>query len=359
MMSRAVILALSAATILAGTTRAQPVMQGCGSSQSSVGRRTAHSLAYDTQRGKVVMFGGVSDNKLDPFPSSLWEWDGARWTCIASSGPPGRIDAFLAFDSTRKRLVLFGGRLIGANRTQQHYLDTWEWDGRAWAKLDDNGPGPRVHGAVSFDPDRQAVVINGGGDGKSLLGDIWEWNGTRWRAVPVKLPAGHVGDAMMRTSQGATLLAAAPDAAPECKGLNRAVLYALRGDSVVDLASPGPCFSPVAPASATATGLLMYAGWNGPNTQAETWTWSAGKWQRAATAPPRRRGTAMAYDAGRQRVVLFGGEDDTGLLGDTWEWDGLAWRRIGTTGAKQPVGLGVPAVEIGAAGVDTGFKSDQ
>ncbi|HUR19412.1 MAG TPA: hypothetical protein VMZ90_01305 [Vicinamibacterales bacterium] len=329
MMTRAVLFALSVSAILAGTTRAHSVTQGCGTAQPAVGGRSSHSLAYDTARGKVVMFGGVSDNRLDQFPSSLWEWDGARWACIAPSGPSGRMDAFLAYDSTRKRLVLFGGRRIGADRAQQHYLDTWEWDGRAWAKLDEKGPGPRVHGAVSFDPDRQSVVINGGGDGEDMLSDTWEWKGTRWSAVPAKLPKGTLGDAMMRTSHGTTLLAAASDDAPECKGLNRAVLYALRGNSIVDLASPGPCFSPLAPASATATGLLMYAGWNGPNTQAESWTWSAGKWQRAATAPSRRRGTATAYDARRQRVVLFGGEDDGGLLNDTWEWDGTAWRRIG------------------------------
>ena len=33
----------------------------------------------------------------------------------------------------------------------------------------------------------------------------------------------------------------------------------------------------------------------------------------------------MAYDAARQRVVLFGGIGSTGYLGDTWEWDGTTW----------------------------------
>ena len=44
----------------------------------------------------------------------------------------------------------------------------------------------------------------------------------------------------------------------------------------------------------------------------------------------------MAYDRGRQRVVLFGGYERTPdarvRLGDTWEWDGTGWTLASTTG---------------------------
>src|SRR5262249_13763497 len=36
---------------------------------------------------------------------------------------------------------------------------------------------------------------------------------------------------------------------------------------------------------------------------------------------------AMAYDAGRQTVVLLGGYDGK-VLGDLWEWDGKAWKQL-------------------------------
>ncbi len=35
---------------------------------------------------------------------------------------------------------------------------------------------------------------------------------------------------------------------------------------------------------------------------------------------------AMAYHAGRQVVLLLGGEGSQGVLADAWEWDGSAWR---------------------------------
>ena len=49
-------------------------------------------------------------------------------------------------------------------------------------------------------------------------------------------------------------------------------------------------------------------------------------WARLAPTnlPPCRWKTAMAVDATRQRIVLFGGLG-TAVLNDTWEWDGNTW----------------------------------
>ncbi len=44
-----------------------------------------------------------------------------------------------------------------------------------------------------------------------------------------------------------------------------------------------------------------------------------------ADTPPVRSGHAMAYDAARNQMVLFGGYNETGRLGDTWVWDGTNW----------------------------------
>lgn len=57
---------------------------------------------------------------------------------------------------------------------------------------------------------------------------------------------------------------------------------------------------------------------------ADTWEWDGSNWaQRTATNnPPWRWGHAIAYDAERRRVVLFGGFPSSA---DTWEWDGVGW----------------------------------
>ncbi|MBI5765400.1 MAG: hypothetical protein HZA51_17970 [Planctomycetes bacterium] len=40
----------------------------------------------------------------------------------------------------------------------------------------------------------------------------------------------------------------------------------------------------------------------------------------------------MAYDAGRGRMVIFGGSGTSGFLNDTWEWDGNAWTQVALIG---------------------------
>jgi cysteine-rich repeat protein len=65
----------------------------------------------------------------------------------------------------------------------------------------------------------------------------------------------------------------------------------------------------------------------------DTWVFDGAGWLEIKTdvAPVARTGHAMAYDAKRRRVVLFGGFSDAGVaLNDTWEWDGLRWSAIVT-----------------------------
>jgi hypothetical protein len=61
-----------------------------------------------------------------------------------------------------------------------------------------------------------------------------------------------------------------------------------------------------------------------------TWTWNGSDWTRRtpATSPPGRSMHAMAYDTARQRVVMFGGFAQGVALNDTWEWDGTDWNRV-------------------------------
>ena len=41
--------------------------------------------------------------------------------------------------------------------------------------------------------------------------------------------------------------------------------------------------------------------------------------------PTARSRHAVAYDAARGQVVLFGGSGGSGFLNETWVWDGTAW----------------------------------
>jgi hypothetical protein len=65
----------------------------------------------------------------------------------------------------------------------------------------------------------------------------------------------------------------------------------------------------------------------------ETWEWDGADWTRHdAAGPGPREGPGLAYDAARGRVVLFGGAQGDEVLGDTWEWGGAAWTQVSDEG---------------------------
>jgi hypothetical protein len=134
----------------------------------SVGNRTGHSLTYDATRHEVVLYGGTSDDPANPYPRTLWSWDGERWQCLDENGPSGRRDAFLAYDPARKKLVLFAGRTISRDRQTHFYRDTWEWDGKSWTQVDSAGPALRIHGATAYDARRKGIVVHSGGGANDL-----------------------------------------------------------------------------------------------------------------------------------------------------------------------------------------------
>jgi hypothetical protein len=85
--------------------------------------------------------------------------------------------------------------------------------------------------------------------------------------------------------------------------------------------------------------VVLYGGItdNGP-AAADVWEWDGQTWQRnAAPGPGSRSHIKMAYDAARGVVVMFGGSvPGAGPNGtppaDTWTWDGHAWTRAATEG---------------------------
>jgi hypothetical protein len=60
----------------------------------------------------------------------------------------------------------------------------------------------------------------------------------------------------------------------------------------------------------------------------ERWLWT----QKEDIGPSPRAEAAMAYEGGRQRVVLFGGGVSSANFNDTWEWDGDAWTQLADMG---------------------------
>ncbi len=142
------------------------------------GGRQAFAMVYDSKRNKTVLYGG-GGSQGNAFEDGVWEFDGKRWENISGSTAPGlRLSPGAAFDSKRGQVILFGGVSTGGMKG-----DTWGWDGKSWKRLADTGPPARAMGYMAYDKLRDKVVLFGGRLGWPNDGnDTWEWDGEKWAA---------------------------------------------------------------------------------------------------------------------------------------------------------------------------------
>lgn len=156
--------------------------------------RDEAAMAYDSERGVCVLFGGGTNSLPSELPfNDTWEWDGAVWTMrrpndpSAGNSPPPLDYPQMTYDSLRKRTVLIGGwervagELIPARRT-------WEWDGTVWTVHDRSttpspAPPPLLGSAIAFDAVRRVTVLFGGfpAEGGDYQNETWTWDGKEWR----------------------------------------------------------------------------------------------------------------------------------------------------------------------------------
>jgi hypothetical protein len=277
---------LAATTVVVGSSHAQIPNWAEVTTANAPGGRQNHAMAYDSARGKIVMFGGWFGQVN---PTDTWEYDGVNWTQVmTASSPPARFDHAMAYDSARGKVVMFGGFMFD---------DTWEFDGVDWTQVTTAiDPGYRLRHAMAYDSARGKIVMFGG---EFIMGsfrnDTWEYDGVNWT---------HVTTANVMVPRGRHSMAY--DSA-------RGKVVMFGGTSVI----PG-------------TNNFLYP--------TDTWEYDGVDWTQVTTASGLngRNWHTMVYDSARGKIVLFGGAEPLSGIGwanDTWEYDGLNWAEVTTANA--------------------------
>jgi hypothetical protein len=239
----------------------------------SPGARSRAALCANAAEDRAILFGGrdADGNAL----GDAWSFDGKQWQPLVATGAPAaRFGAAMAFDQPNGRFVLFGG--VGANGALR--ADTHELDGTTWhARSGGAAPSPRLGHAMVFDSVHSRTLLFGGFTGSSdpANAETWAWDGASWQ----QLSTAHVPPPMVFPAM---------------------VWHATHGVAVLTGSVGGA-------AHAMATRVFDGSDWiDGP----------------VPHGIAARQGHALAFDAIREAVVLFGGAT-VGLgavpRGDTWE----------------------------------------
>jgi hypothetical protein len=343
--------------------------------------RLAHRLAYDPTRGRVVLFGGCSDLGCATLLGDTWEWDGVQWTQKVVTPSPAAL-AYHGMEFSRRtgpagQVVLFGGTRSGSPTNE-----TWSWNGAAWTKLAPAAsPPPLYLTALARANDQGDLVLAGGLVAGSYTDEVWLWDGTTWIDTrQIESPAKRAFHAMAYdtarheavvfgglTDNGTTCdtgteqvcsgtwlfngrrwRRASPAATPSARWGSGLAFDDMRGLAILyggSSALPDPAYSAYPAENADPKDGFAFR---------ETWSWDGVTWAKltgtdctgsasctvcgATTCPPAVEKPAMAWDAGRKVVVLFGGQVSWGTESrETWEWDGAAWaRRMGPSCVGSP-----------------------
>jgi hypothetical protein len=313
--------------------------------------RSLHALAYDRQRARMVLHGGlrfvnapggtVFQVKKETIESDV----SGTWQFVTDQGPSARYGHAMAYDEARGVSVLFGGSgcFLAPCAPSDVFGDTWEWDGATWIERIVPGPGARAGHAMTYDPVRERVVVHGGSHpfGQALM-DLWEWDGTSWTARgtngdPTPGPTGDpLGQPKPRSSHGLAF-----DRMRNVLVLHGGQLFIgpgsnARGGETWELDVAGQ-WRLRAVAAGTSSGLflpdhramtfdlhrgttVLLTHRNGAGAlTGQLWEWTGG----AAWTPignlPWRTNAAMAYDEARRRTVIVGGRQFYSFS-DVWEW---------------------------------------
>jgi len=312
-----------------------PVASPSGFSSSAQGgaqpvERGGPVMVYDPENHGVVMFGGATNTPTADGSNSVslgdtWLWNGSAWSQLEVTGPSPRNSSVAAYDSARHAIVLFGGSGPEGIGPAKLLDDTWTWDGRAWTQqFPVHRPNPRFDAAMAFDQRRGVTVMYGGYGQTETYDATWTWDGTDWTLQdPTASPgARHFFIIAYDEAAGVTVLFGGTLPGQR---LNDTWTW----DGVTWTKQPAP--APVASgwsflaydAATKEVVAYVYFGIDNQPIAEYTITWNGTRWtdRTSPRDPSPRVGIAMAYDAERNQIVMFGPAAGP----ETWIWDGGTW----------------------------------
>jgi len=316
------------------------------------GGRWGHSMAYDAMRERIVLFGGNAEPQVDL--NETWEWDGKAWTLVAGFGPQPRSSVSSVYIPDRGSILIFGGEFsqnVSSKAIPKVFADPWEWNGKGWKELPDFGPAPRRLSSLAYDTARKRLVLFGGSDRPVLLNPktpkdnlaepdprTWEWDGRGWAVCATNGPRARYGHSMVFDAGRGRVVLFGGGYDELTKGKDPQPITRYLGDTWEWDGQAWTQVSDIGPQPRTMHSMaydcdrgriVLFAGEismdpdksmaeNIPN---HTWEWDGNGWMQVANSGPGNWAlTGLAYDKARKQMVLFGGVGQ-GVGSTVWIWN--------------------------------------
>ncbi len=255
-----------------------------------------------------------------------------NWTDLNSLTPPSpRQFHSQTFDPSSGKIVLFGGSNNGSSLG-----DTWIFDvkNNSWSQLTPtSSPSPREAAMMVFDESSGLIILFGGSNNGTSLNDTWSFDilANMWTELtPPSSPSARYGGSMsFAPSNGQLILFG---------GYNGTTYFNdTWAFNAHDNANTWTNLTPSDPPSSRlgacmafnpCSGQMILFGGNGLNGSLnDTWAFNANDnantWTKLnpPTSPAARYNATMAFNSSNGLMILFGGSGNGGLLNDTWEFD--------------------------------------
>ena len=346
--------------------------------------RVMHSMAYDRDRDRIVLFGGYDNPNVTEVREPLkdtWEFDGTDWVQVSTTGPDA-AKPLLTYDQARHETLM-----LAVNETNGTLMYRWNDESATWESIGGTLPTCVNEGAIAYQAHNQRVLAAGGvcTTETPVLEETWEWDGSTWTKVTTNSATRYVGAAVSYDTVrerlvrfgGNSAFSASPDSATNVYQ-NGVWQFARVDNAPTPRSLPGFRRDPVRNSIFLLGGLFEFAQGTTAFYVDDLWAFTESQWNRFSSetvpqqcatpltafdtdrsvtvvfcgdsrilefngsewktfsglgnnTPDSRRFAAMVYDQNLKKTVLFGGFDSNfNYRDDTWTWNGSAWTEVNT-----------------------------
>jgi outer membrane protein assembly factor BamB len=312
------------------------------------GARSNFVAAFYGPGAYSLVFGGSKAN--GQLANDSWKFANGAWTSLSREFPgPGRYLASSAYDAVDNEVVLFGGQtssgsVVSSTTAFANYFYSSPCIGCVPGVT---SPSARYGGAMAYDStDREVVLFGGWSASGKVLGDTWTFVKGRWTNVTPAVenssnsPSPRAGAAMANDPSIGGVLLFGGTTGGGAVSLNDTWRFHGGVWSNLALASEPPARSFAAMSWDTESGSVILFGGNGTaGALGDTWSFDAGRWSPLSTGsnPSARAFAELADDPALGGVLLYGGSSASGaILGDVWLLVRGSWILFSIPGGPAP-----------------------